>query len=41
MQAVLPPASPSFDEEEVEGDKHDIHTVRGELAMAGQSLRDG
>jgi hypothetical protein len=31
-QAVLPSASPSsFDDEEVEGDEHDIHNVREEL----------
>jgi hypothetical protein len=28
-------ASPSSSDEEVEGDEHDIHTVRGELAVAG------
>ena len=41
-QAVLPLASPSSsDGEEAEGDKHDIHTVRGELAVAWQSLQNG
>jgi hypothetical protein len=32
---VLLLASPS---EEVEGDKHDIHTMREKLTVAGQSL---
>jgi hypothetical protein len=41
-QVVLLLASPSSsNEEEVEGDKHDIHTVREKLTMAGQSLQDG
>ena len=40
--AMLLPASPSyFDGEEAEGDEHVIHTVRGELAVAGQSLWNG
>jgi hypothetical protein len=42
MQVVLPPASPSSsDDEEAEGDKHDIYTVREELVVAGQSHRNG
>jgi hypothetical protein len=42
MQAMLSSAPPSsFDDEEAEGDKHDIHTVREELAMAPQSLWNG
>jgi hypothetical protein len=39
MQVMLPSASPSSsDDEEVEGDEHDIHNVREELAVVGQSL---
>ena len=39
---MLPLASPSsFDDEEVKGDEHDIHTVREELSMAGQSPKNG
>lgn len=39
---MLPPAlPPSSDNEEVEEDEPDIHTMRGELAEAGQSLQDG
>jgi hypothetical protein len=38
---MLPLALPSSSDEEVKGDEHDIHTVQGELAIAGQSLRDG
>jgi hypothetical protein len=38
---MLPSGSPSSsDNEEVEEGEHDIHTVREELAVAGQSLRD-
>jgi hypothetical protein len=41
MQVMLPSASPSSsDDEEVEGDEHDIHNVREELAVVGQSLRN-
>jgi len=39
---VLPSASPSSsDGEEAKGDEHNIHTVRGELAVAEQSLQNG
>jgi hypothetical protein len=41
MQVVLPSTLPSSsDDEEAEGDEHDIHNVREELAIAGQSLRN-
>jgi hypothetical protein len=39
---VLSPASPSSsNDEEAKGEEHDIHNVREELAVAGQSLRNG
>ena len=39
---MLPSASPSSsDGEEAKGDEHNIHTVRGELAVAEQSLQNG
>lgn len=39
---MLPLASSSSsNEEEIEGDDHDFHTMRGELAVARQSLWDG
>jgi hypothetical protein len=42
MQALLPPASPSSsDNKEAEGDEHDIHSIREELAVAGQSIWNG
>jgi hypothetical protein len=42
MQAVLLPASPSSSDDEVaEGDEHDIHNVREELAIAGQTFQSG
>jgi hypothetical protein len=39
---MLLSASPSsFDDEVAEGDEHDIHNVREELAIAGQSFQSG
>lgn len=34
-------SSPSFDDEEPKDDGHNIHTMRWELAVARQALRDG
>ena len=40
-QVMLSLASPSsYDNEEAEGDEHNIHTIREELAVAEQSLYD-
>ena len=39
MQAVLPPGCSN--DEEPEECEHDIHTMRGELAVARQALQDG
>jgi len=42
MRAVSPQdSSPFFDNAEPKDDGHNIHTMRWELAVAGQALRDG